>query len=181
MSLAPTGTPLREPDEALTLRVLVHLDAQVASVRGLLEIVLEQGAAIRARDVHEVVRLAGMLHGELSRRELIEQERSRLLHSSAMRLGIEPGEVTLTRLTGMMDPDCAEQALKRSAELRGLLHELQREHSCNRALMQLELSFLDHLMRSLALDGAVHDYDPQGSTAPRPGARVALHVLDLEA
>ena len=35
----------------------------------------------------------------------------------------------------------------RSAELRGLLAELTREHACNQALMRQELSFLDHLLR----------------------------------
>ena len=68
--LAP---PLELQDErALTREVLAHLDAQIASAQRLLETVLEQGAAIRARDVHTVVRLAGMLHGEMSRRQAIE-------------------------------------------------------------------------------------------------------------
>ncbi len=76
----------------------------------------------------------------------------------------------------------AERANARSAELRGLLHELQREHTCNRALMQIELGFLDHLMGMLALDG-VNGYDTRGSsrsiTRSRPHG--ALHVLDLHA
>ena len=62
-----------------------------------------------------------------------------------------------------MDRPTAELASARSAELKGLLHELQREHSCNRALMQIELGFLDHLMGMLALDG-VSGYDTRGSS-----------------
>jgi hypothetical protein len=166
--------------ETLTGEVLAHLDAQVASA----EVVLQQGAAIRARDVHAVVRFAGLLHGEMSRREAIESERSRLLAHSGELLGIAPEAVTLTRLATLMDPARAQLASARSARLRGLLHELQREHACNRALMRLELSFLDHLMTSLALDGA-HGYDPQGSTSSTSSggsrARGALHVLDLRA
>jgi hypothetical protein len=134
-----------------------------------------------ARDVHTVVRLAGHLHGEMSRRQLIEQERARLLTLSGARLGIAAQDVTLTRLSTLMDSASAELAQSRSAHLRGLLHELQREHSCNRALMRLELSFLDHLMSTLALDGT-HGYDPRGASATTtqrpPGA---LHVLDLRA
>jgi hypothetical protein len=167
-------------DETLAEDVLAHLDAQILSAARLLEIVLEQGAAIRARDVHTVVRLAGLLHGEMSRRQLIEQERSHLLERSGAQLGIAPETVTLTRLGALMDPAGAERAFARSAELRGLLHELQREHSCNHALMRLELSFLDHLMTSLALDGA-HGYDPSGASAPRSRPQGALHVLDLRA
>jgi hypothetical protein len=137
-------------DRALAADVLAHLEAQIASARSLLEVVLEQGAAIRVRDVQTVVRLAGILRGEMGRRQLLEEERSRLL--------------------------------ARSAELRGLLHELQREHSCNRALMQIELGFLDHLMGMLSLDG-VSGYDTHGSsksiTRSRPHG--GLHVLDLHA
>ncbi|MGA7704997.1 MAG: hypothetical protein WB998_08905, partial [Solirubrobacteraceae bacterium] len=54
-------------DAALGAEVLAHLDAQVDSARRLLEVVLEQGAAIRERDVHTVVRLAGILRGEMGR------------------------------------------------------------------------------------------------------------------
>jgi hypothetical protein len=169
-------------DRALAAELLVHLDAQIASASSLLEVVLEQGAAIRARDVHTVVRLAGILRGEIGRRQLLEEERSRLLARSGQRLGVTAETVTLTLLCTLMDGATAELALARSAQLRGLLAELQREHTCNRAIMQLELGFLDHLMGILALDG-VSGYDTRGSstsiTQPRPHG--ALHVLDLRA
>lgn len=173
-----------DPEGGLSEDVLNHLEAQIASAQRLLEIVLEQGAAIRARDVHTVVRLAGLLHGELSRRQQIENERSLLLTRAGVRLGIAPEQVTLTRLSALMDVASAQLAAARSAHLRGLLHELRREHSCNRALMQIELSFLDHLMKSLALDGAVHDYDSRGERSGNGRARQqhgALHLLDLKA
>jgi FlgN protein len=171
-----------QQDRALTADVLNHLDAQIASARSLLEVVLEQGAAIRARDVHTVVRLAGILRGEMGRRQLLEEERARLLARSGTRLGVPAQAVTLALLSTLMDTAAAERASARSAELRGLLSELQREHSCNRALMQIELGFLDHLMGMLSLDG-VDGYDTHGSsksiTRPRPHG--ALHVLDLHA
>jgi hypothetical protein len=171
------------PEGALSSDVLNHLEAQIASAQRLLEIVLEQGAAIRARDVHTVVRLAGLLHGELTRRQQIEHERTLLLERAGARLGIAAGLVTLTRLRTLMDAATSELAAARSAQLRGLLHELRREHSCNRALMQIELSFLDHLMTSLALDGGGHGYDPRGGSAPTGRARQhgSLHLLDLKA
>jgi hypothetical protein len=169
-------------DHALIGDVLAHLDAQIASARSLLEVVLEQGAAIRARDVHTVVRLAGILRGEMGRRQLLEEERSRLLTRSGERLGVPAEAVTLGLLDTLTDSATSEHARLRSAELRGLLHELQREHACNRSLMQIELGFLDHLMGMLSLDG-VNGYDTHGSsksiTRPRPHG--ALHVLDLRA
>jgi hypothetical protein len=169
-------------DRALAAEVLVHLDAQIASARSLLAVVLEQGVAIRARDVHAVVRQAGILRGEMGRRQLLEEERSRLLTRSGERLGI-PGEaVTLERLGMLMDATTAQLASARSTELKGLLRELRREHSCNRALMQIELGFLDHLMGILSLDG-VSGYDTNGSSTPITRSRPhgGLHVLDLHA
>jgi hypothetical protein len=169
-------------DRALSADVLAHLDAQLASARSLLEVVLEQGAAIRARDVHRVVRMAGILRGEMGRRQLLEEERAHLLARSGQRLGIPAETVTLALLATLMGHGEAELAQARSAELKGLLGELQREHACNRALMQIELGFLDHLMSMLALDG-VNGYDTRGSstaiTRPRPNGE--LHVLDLRA
>jgi hypothetical protein len=169
-------------DRALAADVLSHLDAQIDSAGRLLEVVLEQGAAIRARDVHSVVRLAGILRCEMDRRQLLEVQRSRLLARSGQRLAVPAQSVTLTLLTTLMDPVRAERANARSAELRGLLHELQRVHTTNRALMQIELGFLDHLMGLLSLDG-VNGYDTSGSSASIARSRPhgSLHVLDLQA
>ncbi len=93
----------RPQDRALAADVLAHLDAQIDSARSLLEVVLEQGAAIRARDVHTVVRLAGILRGEMGRRQLLEEERSRLLARSGERLGVRAEAVTLALLSTLMD------------------------------------------------------------------------------
>ena len=82
-----------------------------------------------------------------------------------------------------MDPADAQLARERSAELRGLLDEIQREHLVNRALMRQELAFLDHLVR---LVGAEEEpgYRPPGDSRLRavPGGQTSMHrVLDLEA
>ncbi|MGH2864696.1 MAG: flagellar export chaperone FlgN [Solirubrobacteraceae bacterium] len=182
ISAPPATREELQRDRALVLAVLEHLDAQISSARSLLGVVLEQGAAIRARDVHTVVRLAGILRGEMGRRQMLEEQRSDLLARSGGRLGVPAESVTLALLSTLMDDTSVERASARSAELRGLLHELQREHSCNRALMQIELGFLDHLMGMLSLDG-VNGYDTHGSSRSITGSRPhgALHVLDLRA
>jgi hypothetical protein len=173
---------LAPSDRALARDVLAHLDAQIESARSLLEVVLEQGAAIRARDVDTVVRLAGILRGEMGRRQLLEEERSHLLARSGEQLGVPAQAVTLAQLATLMDRADAARAIARSAELKGLLHEMQREHACNRSLMQIELGFLDHLMSMLAIDG-VSGYDTRGSSTSITKARPhgGLHVLDLRA
>ena len=176
------STIIATNDRSLTNDLLAHLDAQIGSARSLLELVLEQGVAIRQREVQSVVRLSGILHGEMGRRELLEEQRSQLLARSGERLDVPAESVTLAMLCTLMDDSAAERASSLSAELRGLLHELQREHSANRRLMQIELGFLDHLMGVLALDG-VTGYDTHGSstsiTRSRPNG--GLHVFDLHA
>ncbi len=160
--------------------VLAHLDAQLTAARRLLGMVLEQGAAIRRRDVQQVVRLAGMLQAEMERRHLLEDERCQLVARVAERLGSDQNAVTLRMLGRLLDPDSAAQAHRRSAELRGLLSEIQREHTVNRALMAQELAFLDHLLR---LTNGAGGYDAAGDHASRgkPGGIIRRRVFDMEA
>jgi hypothetical protein len=167
-------------DAMLSADVLTHLEVQIAAARGLLQVVLDQGAAIRRRDVPAVVQLTGVLQAEMARRTTIEQERARLLARAGARLGIAASAVTLTLLTELMQPGAAALALERSAELRGLLEVLQREHHCNRALMSQELAFLDHLMRLSGAGDA--GYDAAGDRATmRPAAAAGPHrVLNIE-
>lgn len=186
LALAPRFAVAAEPalsgDQLLAADLLAHLAAQIGSAERLLEIVLAQGAAIRRRDVHEVVRLAGMLQGEMSRRQQIELERTDLLARSGLRLGVPPEAVSISRLSAILPPQSAAQAVSRSAQLTGMLHELQREHMVNRALMKVELSFLDHLMKTLSLD-ANHVYDATGAggTTARSDPTAGMRLLDLEA
>jgi hypothetical protein len=179
----PTGGVLIPgEDQILTGEVLAHLDAQLVAARRLLAIVLEQGAAIRARDVHQVVAGTGLMQAELQRRDMVERERARLLALAGIRLGIDPGAVTIELLCGLMDAPCADLARTRSAELRGLLSEIRQEHHTNRALMAQELAFLDHLLRVAEVDAAT-GYAADGDRA-RPGGASGLaprhRVLDLE-
>lgn len=169
-------------DAILSRDVLVHLDAQLVAARRLLGVVLEQGAAIRRRDVQNVVRLAGVLQAEVQRRKLLDNERARLLERAGARLGVAPGSVTLTLLAGVMEPNAAEAAQVRSSELRGLLDELQREHSINRALMSQELAFLDHLLRLADADSPI-SYDAGGDRRAVTPSLVAgrRRVFDAEA
>jgi hypothetical protein len=176
------ASPFAGREPGLAREVLHHLDEQIASARGLLGVVLEQGAAIRARDVQAVVRLAGILRGEMEQRALLEERRSALLGRCGEELGVASQDVTLTALRRLMSPADGELAMARSGELKGLLAEVQREHTTNRALMHIELGFLDHLLGMLSLDGT-RGYDPRGSSTSIARARPAgaLHVLDLHA
>jgi hypothetical protein len=164
--MSATVVSLAEVDVLLTGDVIAHLNAQLVSARRLLQVVLEQGAAIRKRDVHNVVALTGVLQAELQHRQAIEDERSRLLERAGARLGVDPGAVSLGLLEGLMHPQAAQSARERSAELRGLLEEIKREHYCNRMLMQQELAFLDHLLRLAHGDGDAG----YGSGGDRPSA-----------
>lgn len=173
--------PADQFDAVLTNDVIAHLDAQLVSARRLLGIVLDQGAAIRQRDVQNVVALTGLLQVELQRRTRMERDRSRLLERAGVRLGVAPGAVSISLLDTVMDPMRAPEAQARSAELRGLLEEVQREHHVNRALMNQELAFLDHLLRLSDSDRHL-GYDAAGDHNRTTGPRLASRhrMLDLE-
>jgi flagellar FlgN protein len=167
-------------DSLLARDVVAHLDAQLIGARRLLQIVLGQGAAIREQDVETVVSLTGVLQAELQHRQQLEDERTQLLNRAGARLGVAPGAVTLTLLEGLMMPETAQITAERSFELRGLLEEVQREHTVNRALMSTELAFLDHLLR-LADDTPAVAYDAGGERPATPSLNATRRVFDLEA
>jgi hypothetical protein len=177
MSLPAALVPA--PPIDLGTAVLGHLADQLASSRRLLDAVLRQGAATRKQDVEAVLLCLTEIQGEMDRRGKLEEERAHLLIRSAAMLGHQPHEVTLDGLVTLMDPADARIARDRSAELRGLLSEIQREHVVNRALMRQELAFLDHLVR---LVGAEEQpgYRPPSETANAVPTSTH-HVLDLEA
>ena len=167
-------------DSLLTRDVLLHLSAQLDSARRMLAVVLEQSTAIRQRAVPQVVRLASSLQAEMHRREVLEVERVALLDRASVKLGVSSGDVSISMLAELMDEDSAEIARNRTAELRGMLHEIQREHTTNRALMQQELAFLDHLLR---LAGSAGGYDATGEQGGSRRRAPLMHrpVLDMEA
>ncbi len=176
-----SGVVLHEQaDLVLTNEVIAHLEAQLVAARRLLQVVLEQGAAIRNRDVRGVVQLTGVLQAELKRRQLLETQRLALLQRAGTRLGVPAGSVTLALLETLMDPESARLAGARSAELRGLLETVQREHHVNRALMGQELAFLDHLLK-LAGIGGDESYNAGGDRlATTASQHTGRRVFDLE-
>jgi hypothetical protein len=72
--------------------------------------------------------------------------------------------------------------MERSAELRGLLSEIAREHGINRALMRQELAFLSHLTRLLGQEPEAGYARPgAGQTTSAPTAPAVYRALDLQA
>jgi hypothetical protein len=179
---APSPPSVPAIDAQLGEDVIAHLDAQLSSATLLLAIVLEQGKAIRRRDVNEVVLQAGRMQAELARRRQIDAVRVRLLERAAARLRIASGAVTLESLTSLMSDELAGVARARRGELRGLLDEIQREHLVNRALITHELAFLDHLMRLVDIEGPGAYGRAAGGPSTRGATTVGAHrVLDMRA
>lgn len=175
-TLAPTGT--------LGTEVLAHLGAQLDSARRLLDLVLRQGAAIRRQDVDEVLARLSDLQVELELRGQLEQQRTSLLNRAGAQLGVPGHAITLEAMASLMDPADAAIARNRSAELRGLLTEIQREHTVNRALMRQELAFLSHLTRLMSGQedlGYSRPGEDGGSMRVASTAPAVHRVLDLEA
>jgi flagellar FlgN protein len=161
--------------------LLVHLDTQIASARKLLALVLEQGKAIRARDVDGVLGRLADVQTEMGRRGALEQDRAALLQRAGIALGVPAAQVTLERLCALVTPGAAQTARERSAELRGLLAEIAREHGINRALMRQELAFLAHLTRLIGHEPEPGYGRPDGTPAAGPTAPPIHRVLDLQA
>jgi hypothetical protein len=156
--------------------VLVHLDAQLVSARRLLELVLKQAGCIRERDAEGVLARLAEIQGEMERRGGLERQRAQLLQHAAVHANVPAHEIDLELLTTLVEPHTVAAARQKSAELRGLLAEIAREHLVNRALMRQELAFLDHLTRLIGGDEPL-GYRP-AATLPAPTAH---RVLDLEA
>jgi hypothetical protein len=161
----------RQADPQLTGALLVHLDAQIASARRLLGSILAQGKAIRARDVEGVVARLSEVKTEMGLRASLEEQRSELLVRAGIALGVPAPSVTLEAMTSLMGPTEAQGARNRSAELRGLLAEIAREHGINRALMRQEMAFLDHLVRLIGQEPDT-GYGPTGTDSSPATHRV---------
>ena len=164
----------------LEAELLVHLDQQINSARQLLKLVLAQGGAIRERDTEAVLARLADIQSEMVRRNGLEQERTSLLQRAGVALGMPATNVTLERLCSLITPGAATAAMQRSAELRGLLAEIAREHGINRALMRQELTFLSHLTRLIGQEAEPGYTAPNAGRSPAP-APSAYRALDLQA
>jgi flagellar FlgN protein len=165
----------------LEAELLVHLDTQINSARRLLGFVLDQGKAIRTRDVDAVLARLTDVQTEMGRRGALEQERAALLQRAGAALGVPAAQVTLERLCSLVTPGAADAARQRSAELRGLLAEIAREHGINRALMRQELAFLAHLTRLVGQDTEPGYARPDGQGSAAASAPPVHRALDLQA
>ena len=172
-------------DTTLGPALIGHLDAQLVSARRLLEAVLRQGQAIRAQDVESVIARVAEIQGEMERRGRLEADRNRLLEQAGAALGLPAHAVTLEALTSLLSPADGTAAWERSAELRGLLGEIAREHGINRALMRQELAFLDHLTRLMGAAPETGYRPPAEAGAPMTTTNApqasTLRTLDLKA
>lgn len=166
--------------------LIAHLDAQLRAADRMLELVLEQGRAIRARDVQKVLEIVGMIQAETDARGKLEMYRTQLLTAAGSALGVHGSAITIDAFCSLLDPATAREAKERSERLRGLLREVRDEHLVNRAMMRQELAFVDHLVRIL---GAGDEHGTSGAyTRPADASRPQAaptpqthRLLDLQA
>ena len=169
---------------AMGAEVLDHLQAQIVSAQRLLECILRQGAAVRAREVDGVLAAMTEIQAEMGARSRMENERAQLLMRAGAALGLNPAGVTLEAITQLMAPAEAELARARSAQMRVLLDEIARENGINLALIRQELAFLDHLTRLIGAEPQTGYRPPAPAGAPPAAARPASsppRVLNVQA
>jgi hypothetical protein len=150
--------------------LLAHLVAQVESSQRLLRALLSQNESIRRQDVEGVLARLGDIQAELGQRQRLERERDAILAEAGARLGVDPDQLDVEDVLTLYPAEEAAQTRERSAELKGLLAEVQRIHEQNQILIRQELSFLDHLLRLLS--GA-----PQGGYTPNGYGRAATPAI----
>ncbi len=131
-------------------RLLAHFSVQLDSASRLLDLTIKQQAAIRARDVDTVLTGLAAIQSEMDGRAALERERMTLLNAVGQHLNVPAHTVTLEQMTTLLHPEEADLARQASAQLRGMLTEIQNQHQLNRQLMKQELAFLDHLIRMLS-------------------------------
>jgi hypothetical protein len=112
---------------------------------------------------------------ELGERRRLETEREALIDRAAALLAVPAGDVDLEVLVALGPPEEADAARRSSAELKGIIGEIERRHIENRVLVGQELAFLDHLMRAIA-------GTPQGGyTLTQAASPVFASTLDSRA
>lgn len=165
--------------------LIAHLDAQLRSADRMLELVLEQSRAIRAREVQRVLELVGQIQAETDARAALEHDRTALLSAAGRCLGVHGSAITIDAFCSLLDPATAREAKERSDRLKGVLREVRDEHLIARAMMRQELAFVDHLVRIL---GAGDDTATGAYARPSDAARTAAatpppahRLLDLQA
>jgi FlgN protein len=179
--VSATLLPSAPAQSGLGPALISHLDDQLASTGRLLQIVMGQATAIRDRDVDTVLAAITEIQGEMDRRAGLERVRAELLAHAGAQLGVQAHVVTLDAICSLIAPTDALAARERSAQLRGMLAEVGRQHQANRILMRQELSFLEHLTRLLGGEEQ-GGYAPGGGAAPaHPAAANPHRVLDLQA
>ena len=164
--------------------LLAHLDAQLRAADRMLDLVLQQGRAVRARNVELVLTLIGQLQAETDARAQLESERTMLLQAAGAALGAAGNAITIDAFCTLLDPGTAAEARLRSERLRGVLREVRDEHIVTRALMRQELAFVDHLVRLLGSgDDHVGAYAPPANphAKPLPAPPQRHRLLDLQA
>lgn len=172
---------------ALEAELHTHLCQQLISARRLLGLVLEQGASIRAHDAEDVLETLAGIQSEMGRRGALEAERVGLLQRAGGALGLPASQVTLEQLCGLITPAAAAAAVEQSAELRGILGEIAREHGINRALLRQELAFLSHLTRLIGHEPQPGYRPPGTGTVAEAGRSLPSavttprHIVNFEA
>lgn len=182
MSLPVLAT---QQSHELGAALIGHLDAQLHSADRMLDLVLQQGRAVRAREVERVLDLVAQLQLETDARSRLEAQRTMLLQHAGSALGVHGSAITIDAFCSLLEPGAALAARERSERLRGVLREVRDEHLVVRTLMRQELAFVDHLVRLLGGEdsGQTGAYSPPTrARAAQPAAAPQTHrLLDLQA
>lgn len=126
------------------------VDGQIHLYRKLLDLFHSERSAILASDLEELNRiimekemlLQSIRNAELARRTIAEK--------LAAELGIDTGELTVSRLAGMMSDPQASRIQDKGARLKALIDEIQVASGRNRSLCLHALQFVSGSIKRLS-------------------------------
>lgn len=163
-------------DASAINEIVVNLDDQVRVYRRLLDLSQAQLVALQAQDVRTVHAILQEIELAMLERSKVDQRRSEVLMHIAQQLGIALEDVTASLLQQRADAPIGEAIANASAELRGLVGDLDGVVARNRALLEHELAIIDHMVHGMTTVPDKPTYAADGGQ--REAAR--LKLLDAQ-
>ena len=146
--------------------VIIHLQAQLASLLGLRDVMAEQDDAVEASDPQRVLDAVAELRVQLAGRVQIETEREQLLGKWSALLDCLPEEISAGRLAEL-DPANGSEIRKLSADIHTEALRVQSMHAQVQERLRSELNFVSCLVDALYPPTNAGGYSVSGPAQPK--------------
>ncbi len=164
-------------DEGQLERMLALLEAEHRLYSDLCALARRKQEILIRGQLDELERLLGEEKAALADVSRLEEERYALQCELAGQLGLQPAELTVSRLAELAGPFYGPRLSQVQQALVGLIDDLSTLSLCNAELIEQSLAYLNYALDLLS-GGRAGEYDRQGGR--RPGA-ARLNLLNRRA